>query len=324
MGNGPQERRTDSTPLEVLRKRAEAARQRGDKYVKSSGVMLIKFRNDFGEFAADVAHNLRREIVYRTDHGRFARALVRASGDLEVIHKAYVGQSTAEDAPIRLAAHFFRRRDPIAPNRWVMSIRFSAPDWGVFDADVVSADAERMRKAREALMDKVIDCAEMLADGIPGPQGERIRAMIDIAERLPFPTNEQLWYYNPHAMREYFSWHAQTDDKKRLEMTGATGGRLPFDGTYYGTNGSVVWRIYPLKTILRRYGGSITSFCNPDIKKELTFMDNQIFESFSDMNVELNQTTLGGGASYSALQKRFLSHLVDLQNDKRHFYSVYK
>jgi len=318
MGNGPQERRTDSTPLEVLRKRAEAARQRGDKYMKSSGVMLIKFRNDFDEFAADVAYNLRREIVYRTDDGRFARALVRSSGDLEVIHKAYLEKSTPEDAPIRLAAHFFRRRDRIAHNRWVMSIRFSAPDWGFFDADVVTADADQMRKLRRALIDKVIDCAEMFADEIPAPHGNRIRAMVDIADRLPHPANEGLWYYMPVPMWNYFS--RGTSDEERIRMTSETGGKLPFDG--YAQPGQ--WRIYPFKDMARYYGNSSQLSCDPRIKEYLLQMDDGIFESLRKMHREDQISAGGGGATYSTLAKRFLSHIVDLQENKNHLYSAYK
>src|SRR5215471_16929749 len=57
-----------------------------EKTVGTSTVFKVNYNSDFNEFAASVAFALRTMIVYRTDGGRFARGLVRASGDLQNIH----------------------------------------------------------------------------------------------------------------------------------------------------------------------------------------------------------------------------------------------
>jgi hypothetical protein len=251
--NASSERRLDYAVREIFRKRADAARKRGDRYSSSMELHSVNFDSDFDKFAANVAHGLRTKVYYRSDGGNFARGLVRASGDLELIHKAYMASSPPppNGGQIRLRAHFFRRKDPVAENRWVMSIRFTAPDWGFFDEDVIVASPDRIRKGRASLMDDVLQCALMFADEISGTTGKRIRAMVALADRLDYPENENLWYYNRAAAREYFSW--RTDNKRRQAMTQATGGKLPFDGYVY-PHGN--WRIYPFKTILHRHGQS--------------------------------------------------------------------
>src|SRR5258707_7378118 len=73
--------------------------------------IVVKFDSNFDEFAARVAYELRGKILYRTDGGRNARGLVRATGDLKTLHNLYLdavpkltGKPIRNGTPIRLNA----------------------------------------------------------------------------------------------------------------------------------------------------------------------------------------------------------------------------
>ncbi len=316
-------KRTDYTPRRVLDKRADRSLHNRDKYYTSTGTISVMYDDNFDVFAANAAFELRHKIVYRTDGGRFARGLVRASNELQIIHAAYKDLSAARPQQgdvIRLKAHFFRRQDPMAENRWVMLIRFQAIDW-IFEDDpmIVTPDPDRIAQARKSKMENALTCANMLAQNLPGDTGRRIRKMVDIAERVGPSASEDLWYYNRANALEYFRW--RTDNKRRKDMTQKTNGMFPFDGHVW-PNGE--WRIFPFRRIAQKYGAIDPGQCDIEIKRELEFAEDEIARTFDEVNRDLAQTSLGGGTLYGPLATAFVDHLISLQKSKDHLYSAFK
>src|SRR5688572_20087366 len=122
--------RTDFTDIAVIDQRRQEAFERGDKRWVSRHRIEAEFDTDFDVFAANVAHELRTYLYYRTDNGKNARGLVRATGDLKVIHEILRTATPRKPngTAIRLTAILERRRDPDANMRWVMAIRFNDSD----------------------------------------------------------------------------------------------------------------------------------------------------------------------------------------------------
>ncbi len=321
--------RTDYTDKSALRTRAWQAIARGDKYVRSMGVVTVDFHPDFSDFAARVADQLRRKIVYRSDGGRIARGLVRASGDLEQIHQSLKKEGLENGDPVALEAHLFRRRAAVAQDRWVMSIRFQSTV-STYDEDngneIVSNPIDLSKRLCTAT-DKVIGAAAMVAADISGEQGKRIRRMLEIADRAACQRAAQLWYYNRPIAFEYFTW--RTSDARRKEMTAKTAGRMPFDGYVLGRG---EWRLFPFKSLAQKYGAH-SGIRDSELKSILLDIDFAIFMTFGDIEAELarNGPALdelnklkGGGSSLYGLAHPFLKHLIQLQKSPDHLYSAYK
>jgi hypothetical protein len=81
--------RTDFTEFNIIDDRYMEAVRRGDLQVISVHPINPKFDPDFDVFAATVAYELRHRLYYRTDEGKNARGLVRATGDLATLHKLF-------------------------------------------------------------------------------------------------------------------------------------------------------------------------------------------------------------------------------------------
>jgi hypothetical protein len=278
-----------------------AAREVYAKYMGSPATVLVPFHSNFDEFAAKVAAELRHKIVYRTDGGRFARGLVRASGDLKLIHEAYMAAAAPppDGVPVRLNAMLFRRKDRMATNRWVMSARFNAPDWIFEDeGDVVVAS---------------------VAQEIQGEPGKRIRKMVEMAEELGYPRNAEFWHYNRLLVEQYTNFW--TGDQQRQYMSHNTQGRLPFDGWVapYGE-----WRRFPFRTLAAKCSALDAADCQSLLRAYLLDVDKEIYLSLAHANKQANRAAAGGGAAHSTLASGFIRHLKALQSSKDHLYSAYK
>ena len=328
MGNA--EGSSDYTPMQVLRKRAAAAHARGDRYVASVRDKVFKFTTNFDTFAGEVAYGLRHTMVYRTDGGRFARALVRASGDLKIIHNAYVAANTPEGTDIRLEMYLVRRRDPNPTKRWLMSIRFRAPDW-VEDNDpiVVVPDKTRLAHARCVLLDKLLGVLSIESPFVMGNEGIWLDKVLAIAERLDCPKNLDLWYYNRGPLVHYVSWRTFDDDRKR--MTAKTNGQFPFDGNNYLYG---EWRIFPFRTLVRNFANQPLDHVGPALLQHMLFHIDQIAQSLVDVNRELARSgpirSLMGKIPFAhgtekmyGLAVPFLEHLQQLQADRNHLYHAF-
>ena len=85
-----------------------------------------------------------------------------------------------------------------------MAIRFNdSQGWGFVDVkepeNIVVHPDDLKRKA----MDSVLKAARLDCPNLPGNRGKRICEMISIAERLKYPKNWDLWYYERSIVDEY-------------------------------------------------------------------------------------------------------------------------
>lgn len=319
MGNQNQKHRTDHTPLSILRKRDNAAMDRRDQYVASTGTITVKYAQNFDDFAANVAHSLRHWVVYRTDGGRFARALVRKSGSLEELHKYWGANNITPGSTVELVATLYRRQDPLAFNRWVMEIFFDKPRPAVIDAeaDIVVVTRDRIEKLRSTAMDQVLGIAVTLAEKIPGEEGKRIRKLVKIADRLGSQAAMNLWYYNYNPMRVYI-FHSTSKQKK--EMTEKTNGKMPFDG--YAPYASEDWRTYPFREMANKNGLGDLVKLSDAVMRGLLEYDRRMLVGMNKINSQLSQIRMGGGSVYKDAWP-FVEHLQKLLESPDHLYYAY-
>jgi hypothetical protein len=196
-----------------------------------------------------------------------------------------------------------------------MLIRFNAPDhdtWVFSDGPTIDIDV------RAKVMNSIIGCAMLAAVNIAGPEpGKRVLNMVLLADRLGYPRNEQLWYYNPNPMRRFFSKH--TSNEERARMTSATGSELPFDGYAHPES----WRAYPFRTMAKRFGHQEIASCSREIEGFLKQVDDAIYGSLADIDAEVGQAASGGGGIYYGAPKLFHEHLYELRRSPDHLYSAY-
>lgn len=311
MGNQNQKNPTDHTPLSVLVKRDNAAMGRGDQYVASTRIITVKYAQNFDDFAANVAHKLRHWVVYRTDGGRFARALVRKSGSLEKLHKYWGTNNVTPGSPVELVATLYRRQDPLAFNRWVMEIFFDKPRAAVIDAeaDIIVVARDRVEELRSTAMDRVIGIAVTLAEKIPGEEGKRIRKSVEIANRFGSRAAMNLWYYNLNPMWTYIF---NSTPNQRKEMTQNTNGKMPFDGKG--------WRTYPFKEMANRHGLDDLVKLSDAVQRGLLTHDEIMLKGLNKINAQLG---LGGASTFTKEVKQFIKHLQELIKSPDHLYYVY-
>jgi hypothetical protein len=316
--------------MEVLEKRAHDARERGDTYLGTIDNILVQI-GPFDQFAADVAHQLRDKIVYRSDGGRFARALVRASGDLQKIHTALLAMDTPFQGKVRLTAVLFRRVDPQAADRWVMGIRFAAPDFiDITEPLVVKANETRVASAKCVQLERLLPWMHQVAKEIPGTRGKRIRAMIDLADRLDCPKGLELWYYSRLLTLAYTTPPAWMGPEGRAKMTRATGGKLPFDGDGWDGARHDQWRHYPFKRIVEHHAYQKPADASR-LKTELLVFENEVNATFAELNKRSALTMMAASQGFSAGRgylsdevADFIEHLKALTNDPNHLYSVFQ
>jgi hypothetical protein len=111
---------------------------------------------------------------------------------------------------------------------------------------------------------KLKDQLAVIAQGISGNPGARIKQIVRLARRLGYPGCKDLWYYNPGPMAYYVQFH--TNNAKRREMTKATNGTLPFDGDAGVMFGE--WRIYYFRVIFSEFAGG---YAAPDLSPHFRF-----------------------------------------------------
>jgi hypothetical protein len=321
LGELPGKQRRDYTPTSVIDARYTQAVKRHDQVLYTVHPITVKFDSNFDEFAGRVAYALRDKLYYRHDGGRNARGLVRATGDLQVIHRLYLTNTprTPNGTPIELNAILGRRRDPQASMRWVMVIRFNdSKGWGFFDFDpdspIVVDPAETQQKAMAtALLHASLGC-----QSVPGLAGKRICEMVGIAERVQYPNNWNLWYYERLTVDDYVDWH--TKNSRRRDMTRATEGKVPFDGDAGYPHGN--WRIYPFReAAINAFKQQDFDNRNAAVLRMLVYAEDEMRRTFVDI---LKMFSIDAASVFGPLVEEFRKHLVDLQNTPDSLYSAFK
>jgi hypothetical protein len=252
MGNGS---RVDYMPSEEFKRREQEYKRLGVHPVGHTIHLLVPFDSNYDMFVANVAYQLRHYIVYRSDGGRFARGLVRASDEIQDIHKEFqrAGSLRPNGSKVRLDARLFRR-DRAAPElRWAMFIIFDTPDIVDNDPIDITASPEVTRKSEDNYLRDILDKAKFVvgnpAWNPPNKWGsDRVRRMrdwLDLADRMGVPNYLNLWCYSDIAIHIYLQ-NRPPRMLLRKEMTAATNGRFPFDGDI-GFPDHQPWRIYPFK-----------------------------------------------------------------------------
>jgi hypothetical protein len=320
-------------PEEEFVKRRHEAKLRGDIWMHTSGELLVPFESDFDKFVANVAYAIRGLVTYRSDGGVFARGLVRTSGTLQLYFKAQMASGApADGTKIRLVAIFYRRKDPRANMRWMMNVKFVFPDWVDEEPEAIVASKEATDAGWEKAMRTVLDCAALEDQDFTGPQGDQIRAMVAIADRLGYPRNWNLWYYNRSVVNRFMSW--RTNDADRDGLIQANGGALPYDGeTAYP---HAEWRIYPFREMAQQYGTQDHGQCSREIHAMLETYHATIQDTIDYIDRELGQTGMAfsyaqaynfvgkQSSRYSTLVSAFLDNLQTLATDPDHLYSAFQ
>jgi hypothetical protein len=102
-----------------------------------------------------------------------------------------------------------------------------------------------------------------ISKGMPGEQGKRIRTMVQVIMKAGYPRCLDLWYYSFYPLRAYLDvdLSLNTSSWKRIQMTMATNGAMPFDGDsgVYSQGGTLEqasgkWRIHIVQTLFDRFG----------------------------------------------------------------------
>ncbi|CDI02849.1 hypothetical protein BN873_350105 [Candidatus Competibacter denitrificans Run_A_D11] len=325
MGNESQKLRTDHTPLSVLKKRDNAAMERRDQYVGSTSTITVKYALAFDDFAANVAHKLRHWIVYRTDGGRFARALVRKSGSLEKLHRYWNENKVPPGSSVKLVATLYRRQDPLAANRWMMEMFFEKPsadeiNFDESDGEIVIVRRNRVKELQMTAMSKIIRVAVSFSyqnSVKPGEEFNRILKMAGIAERLGSHKAWDLWYYNYNPMRVYI-FNSTNSQKK--EMTKATNGAMPFDGRCAYTSSH--WRTYPFREMAQKHGLKDLVEMTNGVTKDVLMYDQRMLTGINKISADLSKIRSGGGTLYKSAWP-FVEHLQKLLESPDHLYYAY-
>jgi hypothetical protein len=345
--------RTDYMSIDEFKRRALAAIERGDKpRPRKTLIIDVPYSADFNVFAASVAHAIRGEVVYRSDGGVFARGFVRASGDLEKLHDFFRHPDNRPGSTVRIVGFLWRRQDPAASMRWVMSIRFELPtiDFSKEEVEQINARQDVVTGLEKHLVEQMLDQAttatESSAWNPPNRAGvdrvRRIRDWVHTATTAGYPALLNLWYYDRRAVFQYVQLKVSLDGRwtpKQKEMTTKTGGRLPFDGDN-GFPEHLPWRHYLFREMLAKCRGKDTDACYAIVGRMMSDAEDEILRTFSEVQHEVNRaasyqnamqhsavpinpkTTLTGADS-GALgvdANAFLKHLMSLANDPNSLY----
>jgi hypothetical protein len=347
---------TDFMPIEEFQRRARAALVRGDQPRPRKVVIIdVPYSADFDVFAANVAHAIRGEVVYRSDGGVFARGFVRASGDLNKLHDFFRHPENRPGSTVRLVGYLWRRRDPVASMHWVMSIRFALPtiDIGQDEAEQITARQDVMVGLEKDLVEQILDQATTATDSSawnrPDKWGidrvKRIRDWVHLAHFSGYPALLNLWYYDRRAVFEYVQLRVDLNKRwapERKSMTAATSGKLPFDGDT-GFPEHLPWRHYLFREILAKVRGLDTDSSYVTVGGMMANADDEILRTFSEVQHEVTRaanfqnamqnpavpispkTTLTGADS-DALGvdvNAFLKHLYSLAADPGSLYHTF-
>lgn len=344
MGNDQQ--RTHYMPAKEFARRALEQIRLGYQPTGQTVSINVAFDTGFDQFAAKAAHELRHYVVYRSDGGVFARGLVRASQDLRLIHRDYIALKLANGTSVALAARLYRRQHLTPGDRMMMSIRFAkvAVAFGKDEAEVIRPSPAVVEKSRKIFAEKVLVHAINAAWNRrwSGDRQKRIQDWVILAAELDYPEFLDLWYYNRVAVREYVSF--DTQDKRRIDMTKATAGQLPFSGTtgsmsYRGTYSAppgTPWRVYPFRSAVEKcHGRTNVDDCFGLVGNELSSAENAILELIAEMVQQMAR--VGGATALDPFQGMvgasadnlgasagaFLKHVGTLLNDPKSLYATY-
>jgi hypothetical protein len=318
----------------------EAVR-RGDRTLVSVHKINPIFDRDFNIFAANVAFELRHRLYYRTDGGKNARGLVRATGDLAVLHRLFLTSSPppTSGAPVQLNAVFIRRKDARMNVQWVMAIRFNnTSDFKFVDADEEPVATDNVSSIQEKMMKMYLNHAHGVAGKMVGDRGVRIRKMLDVADRVGYPRNWNLWIYFSGAIWEFMNYRIRMDDEAtnpnspRRKMTAATGGRLPFTGSVSpGTD----WQLFPLREMVLACSKFRTiEDCDATMHNQLKQAEAEIEKGFDAVARRANEVssmpssvnpfdTTPTATILGPMAFTFHKHLVGLTKDKDSLYSIW-
>jgi hypothetical protein len=336
---------TDYTAREVyVEHLKEAARRHDVLRFQWVDINNVPFDTDFTAFAASVAYAIRGLVIYRSDGGNYARGLVRASGELDGIHKAYMALQSRPHRgdPIRLRAALVRRKDPDPTKRWMLGIKFIAPDFEFGDEVVVTVDPSLATQGWKNLTEQMLQHARAWIETQRGDRATRVTNMLTIADRLGYPKNWDMFYYARPAVGLYVKWESAQPNEDRLgatskrgKMTMATGGKVPFDGDT-GFPEHITWRIYPFRDAAKLCMGKDPDGCAAIVSQQLRHHEEDMLATFKDIDAAINRvfsvpTSLNpfsmtgkSAASLGPLALAFLQHLDKLTRDKDSLYSVYR
>jgi hypothetical protein len=168
---------------------------------------------------------------------------------------------------------------------------------------------------------------KVIAQGIPGHNGERIKRLVRVISRGPPWVDDKHWYYNPKTIERYVDWKTQPSD--RWKSTQATKGAFPFDGqaVWHGQQQSEaggmefamgMWRIHAVKKMF-------DDFCNhvdpAAVKKRLLAIDDEMYQGWYAMQVATDfRTHQGGGNAIVQETWDFVRHVSLLTEDEDHLY----
>lgn len=309
----------------------------GTYEVMKSKEIKVKYHLDFDRFAADVAYALRRYIYYRSDGGRFARSMVRNSGHLINIHADYGKRSTPAETKIRLWAQIIRRKELLSSDRWVLSILFDAPDMPILGTPVNQAplSAQAIQVVGKNNMAKMLDQALIAIDVyiprfFPKLNMKKhqflLKEMVNIAIRVGWPRNNDLWYYDPDSVKRYVNWN--TGDKDRGEMTKGyiAGGIKPnvpaLRDKFQGLTDN--HKIFPFRDLTNLCAGRDSDDCAGTILARLDKALRQIDEGYEHLNFELQRQSQWVQAQSNNRIWEFQKHLSELSDDKDSLYSIWQ
>jgi hypothetical protein len=324
--------KTDFTPESVFHQRF--LHHQNDRIVGTTNVFVVPFDPDFDQFSASVAHALRHLIVYRTDGGNFARGLVRASGWLERVHNHLVEVSRPKGMPTRLLARLFRRRDPVAANRWVLTIEFALAKEDTIDGndddEIIHATLDVSDKSGCALMNQIIhDTTILFSDPHKshGIRAKRILKMLAVADRVGCRKAEDLWFYTSSVAFAYVQLF--TGDPARKRMTAATNGQFPFDGNSGPDASNVPWRTYPFRDAARACMGHDPSTCRDRAAYQIAQAEIQfsmsidaIFREKAKLGLVSSFNSLPSD-SMNAMVPAFMDHINSMIKDADSLYSIW-
>ena len=274
--------------IEEFRKRANEQILAGWTPILPKQVVAITptFNDNFDSFAANVAYELRHYIVYRTDGGYFARGLVRATGELAIIHEELRKQKYPSGQRITLAAALYRRSHKVPTSRWMMSIKFGRVHIAPDKAEKIVASPAITAQSDKNLAEHVLDWAAQAANE-PSWTGERKKRLgdwVDLARNVGYPQFLELWHYN----RGLVALFVQPQFSNRRKAM--TGGRLPpYDGTYQG----IPWRVYPFKLIMAECKRKThVDDCYAHVANQLAQSERDIFSMIDDVYKATNKTAM--------------------------------
>jgi hypothetical protein len=313
--------RTDYMSIEEFRRRANEQIRAGWTPILPKQVVLVtpKFDIDFDKFAANVAYELRHYIVYRTDGGKFARGLVRATGQLTAIHGELRKRNYPVGQKITLAAALYRRSHPEPTGRWMMSVQFALVNISPDEAEKVTASPAVTAQSDRNLAEKVLNWAAQAAKEPrwAGDRKKRIGDWAELARKVGYPKFLDLWHYNRDLVALFVQYQFRG---KRKAMTG--GKPPPYDGTYRG----IPWRVYPFKLIMDEC--KKRDNCYAHVANQLALSERNILAMISEVHkaatelANLREQDIGISSWTGSLEAKFGDLAPFLRDLKKQLYDV--